>query len=76
MNPQKLQSCIKYRANFLWPYGKGSIEEAGYEFANARTERYRKKWWKILVKRIEEFARQHPGASVRFAGKSVDWMET
>jgi hypothetical protein len=41
-----------YRANFLWPHDKESIEEAGYEFANAATEAYRKTWWTILLHRI------------------------
>lgn len=40
-----------YRANFLWPHDKGTIEEAGYEFANGRTEAYRKWWWEILLER-------------------------
>jgi len=43
-----------YKANFLWPADKDSIEEAGYEFANAMTEEYQKLWWDILIKRIEE----------------------
>lgn len=42
----------EYKADFLWPYEIGSIEEAGYEFANARTEEYRKMWWKLLLERI------------------------
>ena len=53
--------CIKkalptqeYRANFLWPHDKGSIEEAGYEFVNAKTEAYREQWWDILKERIGE----------------------
>ena len=42
----------QYRANFLFGKMDGSIEEAGYEFANAKTELYRKSWWKILKRRI------------------------
>ena len=42
------------RANFLWPYDDGSVEEAGYEFANAKTEAYRRQWWEILVARVRE----------------------
>lgn len=42
---------IRYRADFLWKHEEGSVEEAGYEFANARTEEYRQQWWKILLKR-------------------------
>lgn len=42
-----------YLAEFLWPHDCGTIEQAGYEFANARTEEYRKLWWDILVKRIQ-----------------------
>ena len=45
---------IRYRADFLWGKPDGSIEEAGYEFANARTLEYQKMWWDILVKRIQE----------------------
>lgn len=41
-----------YRANFLWPHARGSIKEAGYEFANARTEAYRQEWWKELLARV------------------------
>lgn len=41
-----------YKANFLWPNEHSSAEEAGYEFANARTERYRKIWWRILISRL------------------------
>ena len=41
----------EYRANFLWPHSKGSIQEAGYEFANGRTEAYRRQWWKQLLRR-------------------------
>lgn len=32
----------KYKANFLWPYESGSLEELLYEFANAKTEEYQK----------------------------------
>jgi len=42
----------EYRANFLWPHDDNSIEEAGYEFVNARDEEYRRSWWRILVNRI------------------------
>lgn len=41
------------RADFLWPHDEGSIEEAGYEFANARTEEYREECWHTLVKSIK-----------------------
>ena len=40
------------RASFLFPNRRGSVPEAGYEFANARTETYRKVWWKLLLARI------------------------
>lgn len=43
-----------YRANFLWPHGDDSVNEAGYEFANARTEEYRKQWWEILLSRAAQ----------------------
>ena len=44
----------KTRANFLWPHEDKSIEEAGYEFANGKTESYLEQWWDILKKRIRE----------------------
>ena len=43
----------KYKADFLYPHDKNSIEEAGYEVINAKTEKYRKEWWIILVNRIK-----------------------
>lgn len=50
----------EFRANFLWPYEDDSIENAGYEFANGKTEAYRKQWWDILVERIsQEEAERH-----------------
>lgn len=42
---------IRYRADFLFGSADGSVEEAGYEFANARTEEYRRMWWAILLER-------------------------
>lgn len=42
----------KYRANFLWPVEVGSIEHAGYEFANGEIEDYQEYWWGILLERI------------------------
>jgi hypothetical protein len=47
----------KYKANFLWPVVSGSVEEAGYEFVNGATEAYRKIWWRILMARLSERAR-------------------
>ena len=41
----------EYKAEFLWPHVEGSIEQAGYEFANARTSGYQRQWWKILLGR-------------------------
>ena len=46
-----------FRANFLWPNESGSIEQAGFEFANALTEAYREKWWDELKRRIASSAR-------------------
>lgn len=42
-----------YRANFLWGHKDESIEEAGYEFANGKTEDYIKEWWGILLQRAQ-----------------------
>jgi hypothetical protein len=36
------QANIEYKANFLWPYTDGTLENYLYEFANAGTEEYRK----------------------------------
>lgn len=46
----------EYKANFLWPHEDGSVEQAGYEFANAQTEAYRKQWWDILLERAAQHA--------------------
>ncbi len=43
------------RANFLWPHENGSIEEAGYEFANGKNEDYIKSWWETLKARIRNW---------------------
>ena len=40
-----------YRAEFLWPHEDDSVEEAGYEFANAQTDAFRKEWWNTLLER-------------------------
>ena len=42
----------EYRADFLWPYEEGSIEEAGYAFANSFTEASRRQWWDVLIARV------------------------
>ncbi len=44
----------KFKANFLWDNGlePGSIEEAGYEFANAGTPEHQETWWNVLLYRI------------------------
>jgi len=49
----------RYRGNFLWPHKPGSVEEAGYEFANAGIEAYRKTWWIILKARIRRDSRKN-----------------
>lgn len=55
-NRAQVRYPANYRANFLWPAESGSVEEAGYEFANGQTEAYRKSWWIILVARIRRLA--------------------
>lgn len=52
--PPTEDSKKEYRANFLWPNKSGSIEDAGYEFANAQTKEYQKAWWAILITRIKD----------------------
>ena len=41
----------EYKADFLDDY---SIEQAANQFANAKTEDYRRLWWKVLQERIRE----------------------
>lgn len=43
----------EYRAEFLWPHEGGSVQEAGYEFANGTTKEYQEFWWDILLKRAK-----------------------
>lgn len=43
----------EYRANFLWPHEAGSVEEAGYEFGNGKTQEYQKFWWETLLERAK-----------------------
>lgn len=43
----------EYRASWLWPHATGSVEEAGYEFANAKTMEYQEQWWRILLERAK-----------------------
>lgn len=47
----------RFKANFLWPHETNTIEEAGYEFANAGTEEYQSQWWNVLVARIRQSER-------------------
>lgn len=59
VNPTPTESDTRteeYQANFLWPHEHGTIEEAGYEFANGQTEAYREIWWRILKERIKASA--------------------
>lgn len=49
------------RADFLWPHEEGSLEEAGYEFVNAKTEEYRREWWEALVRRALQVPRGGAG---------------
>lgn len=42
------------KAEFLWPADEDSVEEAGFEFANAETPAYQEQWWNILKDRIKE----------------------
>lgn len=46
----------KYKANFLWPHKDGGVEEMGYEFANAKTEEYRRECWNELMQRVKNCA--------------------
>ena len=44
---------IKYNASFLWPYEEGSLEELGYQFANAITENYQKQVWNEIINKFQ-----------------------
>lgn len=46
---KRLEEAEKPRADFLWPHEDGSLEALGYEFANAKTEEYRREVWRALV---------------------------
>jgi hypothetical protein len=46
-------SVKEYKADFLWPHQDGSLEQLGYEFANAKTEKYRREIWVELISRIK-----------------------
>ena len=50
---KKIEELVNddYRADFLWPFSEGSVEEAGYEFVNAKTKEYIHEWWKVLLER-------------------------
>jgi hypothetical protein len=65
---KKLEKKEEYRANFLWPPEEGSIEQAGYEFANGLSESYRKGWWGILLERARE-KKPEPTSSIRVAAE-------
>lgn len=39
---------LKYMTDFLWPHSPGTLEELLYEFANCKTEEYRKETYKKI----------------------------
>ena len=45
---------MSYKADFLWGFSDDSVEEAGYEFANANTPEYQEMWWDILKTRLQQ----------------------
>jgi hypothetical protein len=47
-----------YRADFLFGYDEGSVEESGYEFINCKTEECRKLWWDIMCTRMASTKRK------------------
>ena len=46
------------KADFLWPHDDGSVDQAGYEFCNGKTEGYRREWWSILCDTVAAEARE------------------
>jgi hypothetical protein len=57
------QRC-EYKADFLWPNVDGSVEQAGYEFANAKTEAFREDWWNTLCERAAEKGKAAEGKRI------------
>lgn len=51
-NVQEARPPVNHRAPFLWPPAQGSIEEAGYGFANAEIDGFCEDWWRILLERV------------------------
>ena len=53
--PSKVREATgrTWQATFLYPAEDGTVEEAGFEFANALTEKYAKDWWKELLERAK-----------------------
>jgi hypothetical protein len=67
----------KYSANFLWPHEDDSIEQLGYEFANARTEEYQKEIWEELTKRIPRITltgKDTDNPKLCLNGKVIAWV--
>lgn len=55
---KKALQQTEHRAEFLRDADKGSVAEAGYKFANAKTEAYQKEWYHILLDRMRDRARE------------------
>ena len=59
----EIKAPKEVRAQFLSSSQSGSIDEAGYEFINADTEKDRAEIWKAIKHRIEERVTRAAGAA-------------
>ena len=53
VNNNNSEKSVEYKANFLWPHDGKGIEFLGYEFANAKTESYRKEIWQGIIELLQ-----------------------
>ena len=62
-----------YRANFLWPHEEGSVEQDGYEFANAKTEGMQKAQWEEIIARINKLKQDNEDLRERMMDHASDY---
>jgi hypothetical protein len=48
----QLENLCDYNADFLSGNEDGSVEQAGFEFANCFDDKSEKEWWNEILKRI------------------------
>lgn len=64
--PEKPCEEIKYNADFLWPHEDDSLESILYEFANAKSEDYRKQQYESIKEIIESLQSQNEKLEAEF----------